>query len=104
MLKDCDWTKPYYNTSHMCLNGIQNTVVDYGRFVLLQVYSWHTHEMVRELTFFKPAINFYCVNEKTRFWNCGENAMMYAKLYAEGIDNHYMGLCKDDMSRYEFRQ
>jgi hypothetical protein len=100
MIKDSDWTEPHYETSHMCRNGIQNTVVDYGRFVLLQIYSWHSHQMVHELTFFRHAINSECFNEKTRFWNCGDKAMEYAKTYAEGIDNTKMTIYKDDMSRF----
>lgn len=102
MIKDSDWTKEYCQTTHKVFEGNQYSVTKYGNFAQLQVYSWVTGKLIKELYFFVQAFDpKTCENEPVRFWNCGtiERAVKLAKIYAEGSDNFVMNLSKDNMSK-----
>ncbi len=104
MIKDCDWTKPYCSVSHYCRDNIQYSITDYGNFVELMTYSWISYTLVSQRYFFKQKFEKDCVNDSKRYWNCGKNAIKYAKLFAEGIDNSFMQVCKDNMEHYVYKK
>lgn len=83
---------------------IQYSITDYGNFAELMTYSWISYTLISKRYFFRQKLTKDCENEKTRYWNCGENAVKYAKRFAEGIDNTAMQVSKDDMSHYYYKE
>lgn len=93
-----DWTKPHFGVSHKMIDGIQYTIINYEKFVKLDIYSWISETMVSQHCFFVRSFGEDCTQESCRFWNCGniENAIMWAKFY---MGRYWkMDRYKDDLS------
>lgn len=83
--KDKDWTDWYCQTSHKMVNGRQYTLTEHiGYFTTLTIYCWHTHELLKDLTFFMhPYVPETMIDNGKFFYNCGERHVEFAKHYAE---------------------
>lgn len=102
MIKNSDWTPFQYNTSHMVNEGIQYSIINYTNFIQLDVYSWHSHTLLKRYYFFIQPLREGCHNEDVRLWNCGSQsrAVELAKEFCIMAFPNMMLSHKDDMSKY----
>lgn len=104
MKQDHDWTTLYCGVSHYVKDKRQFTIEQHGNsLVQLFFYDWAEHTKFKDdVFFFVKAKESDDIDGKNYFWNCGtiDNAIAWAKHYAEHNSCHEMEYHKNDLSRF----